>query len=480
MASDTPTDSDLVDRLVAHRTLAAVPREQLAWLAAHGRLLAVGAGDTIMRVGAPVDHLWVVLSGRFSIRVPRTGGTGWRKVMEWTGGDVGGTLPFSRMRGSPGEVDIEEPCEILAVHRECFPDLIRECQDLTATLVHLMLDRARHFRTTDLHDDKMAALGRLAAGLAHELNNPASAAVRSAAVLATRLEEAEAAFHRLGSLRLDEAQLAALAALRESSLATPPAFPSPLAEAERHDELAGWLRRHDLEDDHAPALADTGVTIASLDAAAGVLGSEALAVSIAALAATCGTRRLAAEIEHAADRVHELVAAIKGFSYMDQAAAPKPVDVARGLGDTLTLLRAKAKAKSVRLTLKVEPGLPEVDGLGGELNQVWSNLIDNAIDAVATGGRVDVTAQREGNTLVVSIVDDGPGVPPALRERVFEPFFTTKPVGEGTGLGLAISRTLIEQHNGELDLDSRPGRTELRVTLPISDSGAFGHAPGNS
>ena len=474
------TDPDLVARLAAHRTLAAVPREQLAWLAAHGRLLTISVGDTFVHTGGPIDHLWIVLSGRVAIRVPRSGGTGWRKVMEWTGGDVAGTLPFSRMRGSPGEVDVDEPCEVLAVHRECFPELIRECQELTATLVHLMLDRARHFRTTDLHDDKMASLGRLAAGLAHELNNPASAAARGAAVLAGRLDAAEAAFHELGSLRLGGTQLAAFQALRESCLAAPPDFPSPLAEAERLDELAGWMRRHGLDDDHAPALADSGVTIAALETAAGAVEREALAVAVAALAAACGTRRVAAEVEHAAGRVHELVAAIKGFSYMDQATVPKSVDVARGLGDTLTLLRAKAKARSVRLTLEVEPGLPEVDGLGGELNQVWANLVDNAIDAVAAGGSVEVTARREGDTLVVRVVDDGPGVPPALRERVFEPFFTTKPVGEGTGLGLAISRTLIEQHDGELELDSRPGRTELRVTLPITGIGAAGRPAESS
>ena len=170
-----------------------------------------------------------------------------------------------------------------------------------------------------------------------------------------------------------------------------------------------------------------------------------------------------------------MVAAVKGFTYMDQAAVPKPVDLARGLSDTLTILRAKAKSKSVQLSAEVEPDLPTVDGFGGELNQVWSNLIDNAIDAVADGGSVEVSARRQDEAVVVRVVDDGPGIPPEVRERIFEPFFTTKPQGDGTGLGLAIARTLVGQHEGEIEVESRAGRTEFRVTLP---AGAPAASPG--
>jgi len=191
-----------------------------------------------------------------------------------------------------------------------------------------------------------------------------------------------------------------------------------------------------------------------------------------ALAASCATRRLTSDIEHAASRVHELVAAVKGFTYMDQATVPKPVDVARGLSDTLTILRSKAKSKSVRLSAEVEPDLPTVDGFGGELNQVWANLIANAIDAAGDGGSVEVSARRQGEAIVVRVLDDGPGVAADLRERIFEPFFTTKPAGDGVGLGLAITRRLIDQHGGELDVDSVPGRTEFRVTLPLGEHAA--------
>jgi len=415
-----------------------------------------------------------VLDGRFSIRVRH--GASWRRVMEWRAGDVGGLLPYSRLRVSPGETRTDEPSEFLGIHRDFFPEMIRECHELTAILVHVMLERARHFRSSDLQDEKLASLGRLAAGLAHELNNPASAVVRSAGVLVERMPAAEAASRAFGGVRLSQAELAAFNELCRQCLADAPQhLGSPLEQAERHEALAEWLERHGLDRAAAETLAETDLALPALDAAARALGAEALGAALPALVASCSTRRLASDIQRAASRVHELVAAVKGFTYMDQAAAPKPVDLARGLSDTLTILRAKAKSKSVRLSAEVEPDLPTVDGFGGELNQVWSNLIDNAIDAVNNGGSVEVSARRQNGAVVVRVVDDGPGIPPDVRERIFEPFFTTKPQGDGTGLGLAIARTLVGQHEGEIEVESRAGRTEFRVTLP---AGAPASSPG--
>jgi len=472
--SDGVGAENLVERLAAHRTLAAAPRAELAWVASHGQLIEFPAGHTLFRTGEPIVELYVVLAGRFSIRVHR--GSGWRKVMEWRSGDVSGLLPYSRLTATPGDTRTDEPTEVVSVHRDLFPEMTRDCHELTAILVHVMLDRARHFRSSDLHDEKLASLGRLAAGLAHELNNPASAVARSAEVLLERIPAAEAAFRALGGVRLSQAELAAFNELCERCLAEgPQQLRSPLEQAEREEALGVWLERHGLDRAAAESLAETGLALPALDAGARALGAEALGAALPALAASCGTRRLASDIQRAASRVHELVAAVKGFTYMDQAAIPKPVDLARGLSDTLTILRAKAKSKSVRLRAEVEPDLPTVDGFGGELNQVWSNLIDNAIDAVGDGGSVEVSARRQDGAVVVRVVDDGPGIPPEVRERIFEPFFTTKPQGDATGLGLAIARTLVGQHEGEIEVESRAGRTEFRVTLP---AGAPAVSPG--
>jgi signal transduction histidine kinase len=457
----------LVERLAGHRTLGSLPRPELEWLAEHGEQRSLPVGAILSVAGTPIDHLWIVLAGRLDIRVHR--GPGWRRVMEWRAGDVSGVLPFSRMLAAPGETRIVEATEVLAVHRCHFPEMIRECQELTATLVHVMLDRARHFRSSDLQDEKLASLGRLAAGLAHELNNPASAAARNAGVLAERLPDVESAFLALGARRLAPSELAAFEVLCRECLGSQRFLAlSPLARAERREELGQWLESHGLDRAGAEALAETDLSLLRLDEATRVLDDEALGVALVALAASCEARRLSADLERAAGRVHELVAAVKGFTYMDQASVPKPVDLARGIADTLAVHASKAKSRSVHLVAEVEPDLPHVNGFGGELNQVWANLVDNAIDAVASGGSVRVSARREADAVVVRVVDDGPGVPPELVGRIFEPFYTTKPVGEGTGLGLAIARSLVGQHEGEIELTSRPGHTEFRVTLPVA------------
>jgi signal transduction histidine kinase len=168
-------------------------------------------------------------------------------------------------------------------------------------------------------------------------------------------------------------------------------------------------------------------------------------------------------------RISELVQAIKGFTHMDQGTMAEPVDLAVNLGNTVTMLRSKARAKSIAVVVNVEPDLPRVRGFVGELNQIWANLLDNALDAVADAGRVEVTASRERQRVVVRVVDDGPGIPAEIRGRVFEPFFTTKPVGRGTGLGLDIVRRLVSHNDAEIDVESRAGRTEFRVSLPLAE-----------
>jgi signal transduction histidine kinase len=462
--------TDLVDRLAAHRTLGTAPREELAWLASHGSLRHLDPGEVLTAKGHTVEGLYIVLSGRISIFVDR--GSGVQKMVEWRPGDVTGFLPYSRLTSPPGDTIAQEPTEVLALHRDQMPDMIRACQTVTTILVHNMLDRARMFTSSDLHDEKMLSLGKLSAGLAHELNNPASAIERSATLLEDRLDDGERATRSFAGSRLSDAQLTAVDAFRASCHVKIHGVASPIEQARREEEIADWLDAHHVNTAIADAIAETPTTIESLDRLSTAIEGPALEAVLRWTAAACSVRSLASEIQDAATRISGLVVAIKGFTHMDQATAAEPVDLVQSLGNTVAVLRSKARNKSAAIAVQLEPDLPRVRGFGGELNQIWVNLIDNALDAVPKDGRVEVSAGRDGNRVLVRIVDNGPGIPSDIRDRIFDPFFTTKPMGLGTGLGLDIVRRLVRHNDGEIGVESRPGRTEFRVLLPTADRAA--------
>jgi signal transduction histidine kinase len=337
-----------------------------------------------------------------------------------------------------------------------------------------MVDRARVFNTSAWQDEKMASLGRLSAGLAHEMNNPAAAVARSATVLPKAMSEAERAARALALAGPDQGQLDAIDHIRHAC-ATSPSDPSlsPLERADREDEIADWLREHGADLSALDALADTAVTLDALDELARHIEGRALDAALDWVAAGCAVRALASESERAATRISELVSAMKRLTHMDLAPTREPVDLERGVRDTLMVLGHKARDKSVSVSIEVAPDLPTVIALGGELNQVWMNLLDNALDAVDLGGRIWVTVKPEGPWIVVRVIDDGAGIAPEHQSRIFDPFFTTKGPGEGTGLGLEISRARVRGHGGSIEFDSRPGRTEFRVLLPLQESAAI-------
>jgi signal transduction histidine kinase len=462
--------AELLARLSQHRMLARIPRAELEWLGARGALFRMELGNLVLPNPVLMESLVVLLSGHFAIYVDH--GAGRHKVMEWGAGDVSGRLPYSRMSKPVGEILVDEAGELFIVHSRHFSEMIRECPVLTAELVHLMVDRARYFRSSELQDEKMLSLGKLAAGLAHELNNPASAAARSARLLSEALAESEASARALGAARLTEAQLAAIEGARYACATAPASALSPVERADREETLAHWLEAHGGDASAAAALADTTVTIRSLDALAQVVDGDNLQAALRWVAAGCTTRALASEVERAAERVHKLVGAVKRFAYMDRAQAPDAVDLAGSINDSVTLLLHKARKKSVGLDVKLEPNLPRVRAIGGDLNQVWTNLIDNALDAVPESGHVSVEASRHSDLVTVRVIDDGTGIPSEIRDHIFDPFFTSKPVGQGTGLGLDIARQLVRRNDGDIEVDSRPGRTEFRVTLRVAADAA--------
>ena len=459
--------AELVDRLAALPNLAGIPRQELEWLVAHGSLELRQAGKVMAPKGKRIETLWIILSGHISVRVDR--GVGPRRVIGWRTGEVTGMLPYSRMTGPPGDNFIEEASELLTVEVKHFPEMTHRCPTFTAYTVHLMLDRARRFNASDLQEEKMISLGKLAAGLAHELDNPAAATLSSAQFLLATLEEADAASQAIGAAGLTDEQRASIEQARVTWLAEHSGdVLSPIERADWESEIADWLARHQCDPDHACRLADTEVRIEALDDLAADLSSETLDAVVRWIAVAGETRSLATEIDLAATRIHDLVAAVKRFTQMDNLAAPEAVNVETGLRDTVRVIASKAKAKGAAITLDIAPDLPQVHATSGELNQVWLNLIDNALDAIPESGCVEIRARQELDRVVVMVVDDGPGIPPEIEPRIFDAFFTTKSPGDGIGLGLEITRRLVRRYRGDIAVESRPGRTVFRVSLATS------------
>jgi len=459
-----PSES-IVDQLAGLPLFKSVPRPELEWLEAHGEVRTYAMGSIPSRVGEPVDEMVLLVTGRVGL-YGESGGTR-RKILEAGAGGVGGVLPYSRFQRAPGTSIIEEEAIVLALHQRHFPLLISQCPALTTALVHQMLDRAREYRTAQLNDDRLQSLSRLASGFAHELNNPASAAARTAQSLVVLLDEEERAARELAGAGLSDEQLAAVDGIRRDcgrSAQTRTA----LEAADREDDIAEWLSRHGIEPAAGDALAASDVTIAALDHVAGALPSRALGMAIRWVASGCAARAAVGQIEAATARIHDLVRAVKGFTFMDREGVPEHVDVARGLADTLAMLEGKARTKSATVRFEAAADLPRVDGFGSEINQVWEKLADNALDAVGDRGTVTITATARGDSILVRIADDGPGIPEEIRTRIFDPFFTTKPVGQGTGLGLDLARRIVHLHGGDIEFSSQPGHTVFRVRLPAA------------
>ena len=459
----------LIDRLAEHRTLGRAPRAELAWLAAHGTPVHLKAGEFVSTKDRLVAAMYIVLSGRIALIVDR--GAGPHMQVEWRGGDVAGLLPYSRLTLPPGDAVVQESADVLTIDRDGLRDMILACYHVTTLLVHTMLDRARTFTSTELHDEKMISLGRLSAGLAHELNNPVAAIERSATLLEERLEEAQRTSRAIGAAQLSDAQLDAADRFRAACFAAAVhGVRSPIEQAAREEAIADWLDDHGVDASVADALAETEVTIDALDTVARAISGPALTTVLQWAGAGSSVHRLASEVQEAAMRISGLVTAIKGFTHMDQAPVAEPVDVLQGLTNTIAVLQSKARKKSVAIAVHHHPGLPRVRGFAGELNQVWANLLDNALDAVPDGGRIEVTAARDGGRVAIKFIDNGSGIAPAILDRIFDPFFTTKPVGQGTGLGLDIVRRLIVHNKGAITVTSEPGRTEFSVVLPAVDA----------
>jgi signal transduction histidine kinase len=347
--------------------------------------------------------------------------------------------------------------------------MLHRSPELGQRLVAIMSDRVRDSTRAQQQREKMMALGKLAAGLAHELNNPAAAVQRSASSLRERLATLPSLVEELLRQRLDQEAVGKARAVVARVRERPAVSLSTLERGAREDELSDWLEGHGVPQawDAGEALVEAGFGVADLDALA-VAGKEKVPPLLAWLAATIEGDRLTQEIGAAAARISELVGSVKTYSHLDHAPDMQPTDVRQGIDSTLIMLGHELKAKGIRVAREDAKDLPQITAHPGELNQVWTNLIDNAVDALPAGGELRIETAREAEQVVVRVIDNGPGIPADIQTRIFEPFFTTKGVGDGTGLGLDIVQRIVRQHAGQIDVESRPGRTAFTVRLPLA------------
>jgi signal transduction histidine kinase len=455
-----------VEDLLSVPALSDLSTEDLEWLTSQMETITLDAGDTLFSGGDPADHLLIVFSGE--IRAEREDG----RVYTARGGQITGYLPYSRLTVYPSTAKAIVPTRGAKLHKQKFQEVLARIPVLQQRLVYVLSDRVRESTAIDQQLEKLSALGKLSAGLAHELNNPASAACRAA----DNLKGCLAAL-RESTLKLDQSSVSPEARIFLSRLEMewagkqgPQSALDSLDRSEREDEFTGWLKRHQFANgwEVAPALVEAGCTLDALEEIAKRVPDEYLRDALCRLTASFTASRLAEEIENSVSRISELVQAVKEYSYMDQVPAQE-VDVHDGIESTLVMLRHRLKT-GIEILRDYDRTLPKVSAHGSELNQVWTNLIANAADAMKGRGKLQIKTGREDNWIVVQIIDNGPGIPEAIQHRIFEPFFTTKSVGEGTGLGLDVVRRIIQSHSGSVDAESKPGATRFTVRIPVRRS----------
>jgi signal transduction histidine kinase len=443
--------------------------ETVEWIADQMKLRVCEAGDVLVREGDPVTEFLVILEGELHFR--RHGDPQGSVVVGVTGG-VTGMLPFSRLKTSIGRVWAIRPTRIASMDASHLPELVYRAPTLAQRLVSQMTDRARTFTRMEESSNRLLALGKLAAGLAHELNNPASAAVRSSARLREVLTERRKHVMALRGEVLPERARELMADLTQAitECASSPGTTDPLERADLESDISDWLETQGVSGQLASGLVDSGVTLTDIQPLAALVSSEILTLGLRILVADHEIFCLTRELEEASHRISELVQAVKTYSYMDQSPVAE-IDVEQGIDATLRMFQYQLK-HGVSLSRQFAGNLPRILANGSALNQIWTNLIDNALDALETlppgqPRTLMVKTCVEPDGILVEITDNGPGIPSEVQGRIFEPFFTTKPVGEGTGLGLDIVQRIIRNHKGSIRVESVPGRTIFQVRLPV-------------
>lgn len=450
-----------------------VPDQQLQWLIDKSEIAEFREGERIFDVGDPIDRLIIFLEGKARICILQNGQL--RDLVTYLPGDVTGYLPFSRGLLAIGFCECLKPSKILSCSITYVKEGIAKYYELTEALVHRMSSRIREATTFQQQHEKMFALGKLSAGLAHELNNPAAAITRAAALLQKQVGQLPALFKEVSLLHLSEGRIDKIQQLIYAKINnnSNPQL-SMLQKAQREDEIEDWLYENKIENIDTEGFADLNFTIADLDtvkACSQTGQSGELNVVLEWMGNYLVTTKMTEDIRTSSERISHLVGAVKNFTFMDQASDKQMTDIHFGINNTLTMLDFKIKKGNIQVIQHYDPSLPKVNAMPGGLNQIWANLIDNAIDAMEPNkkGILEITTTHDIHFVKVYVKDNGPGIPKDIQAKIFDPFFTTKEIGKGSGLGLDLVNKIISQHNGVVRVFSDPGTTAFEVCFPINN-----------
>jgi signal transduction histidine kinase len=463
-------NAELVKEFRSIPIFADLSDEQLGWLADHSDIATAEPGEIVIRENEPAEWMVIYLEGETDGRREAAGPDA--PVYTARAGQVTGMLPFSRMTHFTITARAVSYLRVARISKSLFPEMLNRIPELGPRLVGILSDRVREVTKLDQAREKLASLGKLSAGLAHELNNPAAAAARAANTLRNIFDKREQASMEIDQENLPPEARATLRLIetkaRELQTQTPPM--SALELSDIQSEIQTWLEDHGVDDgwEVAPVLAESGVRIEHLERLAQKFTPAVMKPAIRRFGATLEISRLLSDIEHSSCRISELVKAIKEYSFMDEAPRQE-VDIAKGIDSTLIMLNHKLK-HGITVTRNYDPNLPRIFSYGSELNQVWTNLIDNAADAMEGKGELRIRTMREGEDVLAEFVDNGSGIPAEIQTKIFDPFFTTKPMGQGTGLGLDTVYRIVRKHRGNVSVVSRPGYTCFRVRLPIKNT----------
>jgi signal transduction histidine kinase len=457
--------------LKTFEALKSVPDEQLQWLIDSCEEVILPDGSVFIKPDVPIRGPHFIIDGEFIAFIMQNGSK--RELGTFGPGNITGYLPFSRGKTASVYMKAKNEVRILSFPTERIREMIRDQFELTQALVHVMSNRVREFTAFQQQNEKMMALGKLSAGLTHELNNPASAIVRDSISLREHLRLEPQTFKKMIAIKMDNAQVDAVndELFRVLDETDRPRL-TLKEKTKREEELSDWFDEMGIEDafEMAENFVDFNFKVADLDNFKQHIPDAFLSPVFGWINTLLVTEKMVEDIQESSRRIAELVKSVKTFTHMDRGADKQYADIHIGIRNTLTMLGYRKKKGNITLVEDFDLNLPPVKALIGELNQVWTNLIDNAFDAMEPNGKGTLTIKTEKDRefVQVSIIDDGPGIPEDIRSRVFDPFFTTKEMGKGTGMGLEVVQRIVNQHKGSIKVKSVPGHTEFVVCFPIN------------